>query len=515
MKNTFTGFLCTLLFFLMHVHSAAASVYASGSPGKLIAPPNTTTTSSITLLWDKPMEGKATAYIVYMNGKKKVKSLKTNCTISGLKPGKSYRFYVCAVDSNGIISAPGNVLVLKTKTRQRIFNILDYGAKADSSVNNTAAIQRAIDACTKDGIVLVPEGQFISGALFLKSNMTLQIEKGGELKASQNLQDYLPMVRNRFEGWELDTYASLINAGKLDRNAAYTIENIAIRGQGRITGGGSQLGNAMINANGIRSRGRLICIMNARNVEVQGLTLEDSHCWTLHYIYSSNISCHDLTINSFAINGDGIDPDSSIDSYIFNNIFSTADDCIAIKSGKNPEGNLVNRPTENVFISDCKFIRGLGLAIGSEMSGGVRNVVIRDCEVGNLKEGIQIKSRKDRGGFVENIRVRDCDLLRIKIETTITYNSDGEAAPELPHFRNIEFSNLDMSKGKTGKALIMVDGFPDPGHYTSNVSFSNIMLPPASSITVNYSKDVRFTRVICADGSKPAYKITNSEKIEK
>jgi polygalacturonase len=405
--------------------------------------------------------------------------------------------------------------LIKTKPEAKVYNILNFGARAGSNYNNTAAIQKAIDACSVGGIVLVPKGQFISGAIFLKSNMTLQIEKDGELKASTKLDDYLPLVRNRFEGWELDTYASLINAGKLNRDSLYTIENIAIRGEGKITGGGTYLGNAMIEAKGIRSRGRLICIMNARNVDIQGLTLRDSHCWTLHYIYSDNITCHDLDIKSTAINGDGIDPDSSTDSYIFNNNFSTSDDCIAIKSGKNPEGNIIGRPTENVLISDCKFVRGFSLAIGSEMSGGVKNIVIRDCEVGNLKEGIQIKSRKDRGGYVENVRVMDCDLLRIKIETTITYNSDGNAAPALPYFRNLEFSNLNMSKAKAGSIPISVDGFPDPEHYTANVVFRNILLPAASSVSLNYSKKITFRNVRCADGKAPAYTITNSENIEK
>lgn len=505
-----------ILITLLVSHTSIRAAVPVESPRNLISPPNSSTSTSVTLLWDKPLNyNRIQKYEIYLNGKKIAHSIKTNYTATGLRPNTKYRFSISSVDVKGTRSKTTNQLTINTRQVSKVYNILDYGARADDTDLDTRAVQKAIDACNSGGTVLVPKGQFIIGAIFLKSNMTLLIDNGGELKASTALSDYLPMVKNRFEGWELDTYASLINAGKLDRNPVYNIENIAIRGEGKITGGSSKLGDAMIEANGIRSRGRLICIMNAKNVNVQGLTLQDSHCWTLHYIYSNNVTCHDLDIKSTARNGDGIDPDSSTDSYIFNSTFSTADDCIAIKSGKNPEGNIVARPTVNVHISDCKFVKGFGLAIGSEMSGGVKNVSIRDCEVGNLKEGIQIKSRKDRGGYVENVYVSDCDLLRIKIETTVAYNSDGESAPALPHFRNLVFSNMNMSKARVNSTPISVDGFADVKHYTSNVTFKNVVLPLNAAVSLNYCKDIRFQNVLTVDHKAPVYKITNSENIQK
>ncbi|MDR6783365.1 exo-poly-alpha-galacturonosidase [Pedobacter africanus] len=514
MKFNKQSFLVLLSLLVYHLTLRAAEPVES--PGNLIAPPNSSTATSVTLLWDKPLNyTHIQKYNVYLNGKKIAESAKTNYTATGLKPGTAYQFSISSVDDKGVSSKMSKQLIVKTAALSKIYNILNFGAKADDSTPDTKAVQKAIDACNSGGTVLVPKGQFIIGAIFLKSNMTLLIDKGGELKASPALNDYLPMVKNRFEGWELETYASLINAGKLDRKPVYNIENIAIRGEGKITGGSSELGNAMIGAKGIRSRGRLICIMNAKNVNVQGLTLQDSHCWTLHYIYSDKVTCHDLNIRSTAINGDGIDPDSSTDSYIFNSTFSTADDCIAIKSGKNPEGNIVARPTVNVRISDCKFVKGFGLAIGSEMSGGVKNVIIRDCEVGNLKEGIQIKSRKDRGGYVEDVYVSDCDLLRIKIETTVAYNSDGESAPALPHFRNLVFSNMNMSKAKANGTPISVDGFANVKHYTSNVTFKNVVLPLNAAVSLNYCRDIKFENVLTVDHKAPVYKITNSENIQK
>lgn len=507
--------LLILLSFLVY-NTALRATESIESPGNLITPPNSSTATSVTLLWDKPLNySHIQKYNVYLNGKKIAQSAKTNYTVTGLSSNTTYKFSISSVSDRGISSKTTKTLTVSTRPVSKVYNILDYGAVPDDPNLDTKAVQKTIDVCNFGGTVLVPKGQFIIGAIFLKSNMTLLIDKDGELKASKMLDDYLPMVKNRFEGWELDTYASLINAGKLDRKPVYNIENITIRGEGKITGGSSELGNAMIGAKGIRSRGRLICIMNAKNVNVQGLTLQDSHCWTLHYIYSDNVTCHDLDIKSTAINGDGIDPDSSTDSYIFNSTFSTSDDCIAIKSGKNPEGNIVARPTVNVRISDCKFVRGFGLAIGSEMSGGVKKVSIRDCEVGNLKEGIQIKSRKDRGGYVEDVYVSDCDLLRIKIETTVAYNSDGKAAPVLPHFRNLMFSNMNMSKAKVNSTPISVDGFADVKHYTSNVTFKNVLLPQNAAVSLNYCKDIKFENVRTVDHKVPVYKISNSENIKK
>src|SRR5262249_42256224 len=118
------------------------------------------------------------------------------------------------------------------------------------------------------------------------------------------------MILNRFEGWELKTYASLLEAGTLDRKGGYEVTNLRITGGGTIMGAGGKVGNAMIAASGIRSRSRLICLMNCQNVSISNLTVTNSHCWTIHYIYSNNVTCNDLTVISTARNGDGIDPDS-------------------------------------------------------------------------------------------------------------------------------------------------------------------------------------------------------------
>ncbi|RYE29684.1 MAG: glycoside hydrolase family 28 protein, partial [Sphingobacteriaceae bacterium] len=377
--------------------------------------------------------------------------------------------------------------------------------------NNTKAIQAAINTCTTGGTVYIPKGYFISGALFLKSDMTLYIEKGGVLKGSTIVEDYLPMIYNRFEGWELNTYASMLNAGSLNRNGTYNVKNLKITGGGTISGGGRRLADAMVKLKGLRSRGRLICLMNCQDVCLSNLTVTEPPSWTIHYIYSNNITCHNLNIITANIrNGDGIDPDSSTDSYIFNCTFSTGDDCIAIKSGKNPEGFFVGKPTKNVRITDCNFIKGHGISIGSEMSGGVSEVLVQDCKAGALLHGMQIKGTKERGGFVKNVTVTDCQMLQITIFSAVNYNNDGEAAPEIPRFENFVFKNIDLSQASLKEPTININGFKDPAHYLKNVTFNNIKMPEGSEIVINNAKQIKFTDVKTVTGSKPKYSIGNS-----
>jgi len=483
-------------------------------PKNLIVPPESATESTITLLWDKPSENDTTLlFLIYQNRILIDSVTKTNYMVKKLEQETEYSFFVKAKNANGEISGESNKVEYSTKKQGQVFNVMSYGAKNDGRTLNTRAIQKTIDACTPGGTVFIPKGIFLSGALFLKSNMTLYISEGCILKGSTNPDDYLPMVKNRFEGWELESFASLINAGELDRSGGYNIKNLTIMGKGVISGGGATLAKPIIENFGMRSRGRLICLMNCYNVNIQGLTIENSPCWTIHYIYSKNITCHDLDIRSTAQNGDGIDPDSSTDSYIFNCTFNTGDDCIAIKSGKNPEGYYIGKPSQNIFISDCDFIDGHSIAIGSEMSGGVNNVVIRDCNSGNLKYGLQVKATKDRGGYVTGLKVTNCNLSRITVFTSVNYNNDGEPAPKIPFIRDLEFTNINMSKVNTKEPAIFIDGFEGIENYTKNIKFTNIIIPENQIVMVNYCKDVLFKDVRDENNQEPVYKITDSENI--
>ncbi len=490
-----------------------ASPASPSSPFRLFIAPQTLRSGEVTLLWDKSESADTgVTYHVFRDDEPIGDSLKTHFTATGLSPGHVYVFTVKAAPASGD-SQLSNPVRVQTPLQEKTISIVDYGAKGDGKTNNTRAIQAAINACPADGVVFIPAGVFVSGALFLKSEMTLEIAAGGILQGSTLAADYEPFILNRFEGWEMKTYASLLNAGALDHGGPFTVRHLSIRGSGKIVGGGAALAKEMIDAHGMRSRGRLICLMNCSDVEIQGLTLEDPPCWTLHYIYCENVSCHDLIINSTVRNGDGLDPDSSRNSYIFNCVFSNGDDCIAIKSGKNPEGNVIGRPTENVRISDCRFLRGHGISIGSEMSGGVRNVLVEDCVAGNLLNGLQIKATKDRGGFVEDVLVRDCDLQKITVLTALNYNNDGAPAPGAPYFRRFRFVDLDLGKADPSKPVIIINGFAESGHRTSDVTFENLKLPNGSIVQVDQAENVRFSRVVTSDGQKPKYEISRSDRV--
>ena len=512
--NTLTHLFILSFAFLIYP-STQTNCQVSDSPRNLMSPAGTETDSSITILWDKPdIYKNVKEYEVYCNDKNVGTSHKINYTLKGLKPNSKYSIYIKARKENHELSGQSNSIEIKTKIESRVFNILDFGAKGDNTTLNTTAIQKAIDACTAGGTVYIPSGIFLSGALFLKSNMTLFIATGGTLKGSRNTKDYLPLIPSRFEGWEVNSFASLITAGKLDKSGPCNVSDIRIIGGGTIEGGGPALGAAMTAAEGSRTRGRLICLMNCENVSIEGLRILSSPCWTIHYTYCKNITCNGLTILNDSRNGDGIDPDSSIDSYIINCTFSTGDDCIAIKSGKNPEGNVIALPTINVRITDCIFIKGHSLAIGSEISGGVKNVFVQDCKIGALDNGIRIKTNKFRGGYVENVVVKDCDLLNILITTQYAPNNDGEAAPNLSVIKNLEFSNLNMAEASISKPAISIDGFDDPQHYFKDIVIKNIIVPKNATISVKYCNNVIFDNVLTNKGEKPAYSVESSTDIK-
>ena len=505
----------TLLLFLALSLKMTSFGANNNTPKELKSPAGTATETTIVLIWDKPDNyADITGYDIFENGKNIGTSAKTNYTVHHLTPNTTYSFTIKSKNAKGELSTSGNEIKVTTKKSGKVFNIMDYGAKGDSITLNTKAIQKAINACTPGGTVLIPEGIFLSGALYFKSDMTLYIKKGGVLKGSIKIADYDSIITTRFEGWEVKSYSSLITAGTYDPSGKINIHDLSIRGEGKIYGGGTPLGKAMIAAKGLRGRGRLICIMNCQNLDIQGLAIENPPCWTIHYTYCRNVNCHDLNIYSNTANGDGIDPDSSVDSEIFNCTFSTGDDCIAIKSGKNPEGNVVNKPTENIRITNCSFPRGHSLAIGSEMSGGVRNVYIRDCELGKLLYGLQIKGSKERGGYVENVVAKDCDLQQIKIVTSFNYNNDGAAAPKLPIFRNMEFSNLDMRKASTKMPVIYMEGFDNPAHFTNNIKLKNILLPESSTVYLKNCDHITFENVLQSPSKqKPVYNVITSTNI--
>jgi polygalacturonase len=502
--------------------SADADTQNPLPPQNLMSPPAAVTESTILLLWDKPAtidQASFAQYCVYRDGVLVGETTKGGFNVTGLAPQTAYTFTVKVKDRSGALSAPCNELKIATESEGQIFDITRYGARGDGQTVNTQAIQKAIDACTEGGTVLVPAGTFLSGALFLKSNMTFKIAVNGVLKGTTNLDDYRPFIESRFEGWDLMCFASLLNAGKRDTQGPPNASNIKILGEGTIDGSGGVLDRAQSQDSGIRSRGRAVHLINTENVYLQGLTISYGPGWTTHAIYSKNLTFSQLKVISrnpeYRIrNGDGIGADSSSHVYIFDNYFKTGDDSITVKSGKNMIGYKVARPSTDIRITDNVIDGSMGgIVIGSEMSGGVSNVFVSDCTISGISwEGLDIKSNVVRGGTVENIVFQNITLsdMRLGIRLTMDYNvnNDGDPAPLPPAFRNIRFENITSGTGV--RTAIQCTGLPDSR--IENVYFKNVNINANQGCVVKYCDTIIFenTRI---NGSTGPYTVSNSENV--
>ena len=406
-----------------------------------------TTDTSITLWWNKPNTA-PDSYSVLLNSQAVFNATKTHCTLKDLAANTEYTVEIVGVGTQ----------TLRTRKAIRRIDVTQapYFAKGDGTTLNTAALQQAINNCGADECVYLPKGVYMTGALRLHSHMALYLNEGAVLQGTQTIADYEPRILSRFEGIEGMCYSSVLNMGCLDHTAAPNCEDVLIYGGGTIAGGGKALARSIIenertrlkvyleelgekvleceNMDTIpgRVRGRLINMSNCRNIRITGLTLADGPCWNVHMIYCDQIVTDHCAFRSEGVwNGDGWDPDSSENCTLFACEFRTGDDAVAIKSGKNPEGNIINRPTRHIRIFDCVIHFGHGITIGSEMSGGVEDVCIWDCDLGRSKYGIEIKGTKKRGGYVRNVHARDCTVSRVLMHA-VGYNDDGVGAPTPP-----------------------------------------------------------------------------------
>lgn len=473
------------------------------------------TEEAITVYWEKMAGEQGLRYRIYLNGTQTAETEKTHGTLEGLKERTAYELSVRAVLGTEKNGEPKEELIWEsnctahTQKRKRRIDITQapYLAKGDGKALNTAAIQQAIEDCKEDEMVYVPTGTFLTGALTLHDHMELYLEEGAVLQGSSNPEDYLPRIPSRFEGTERECYQSLLNLGVMDHRAGCASGNVLIRGKGTISGGGRLLAERMMaaererlkeyihslgdkvleceNANTIpgRTRGRLIQLCNTKNVRITGLTLQNGSGWNVHMIYSEQIVTDHCIFRSENIwNGDGWDPDSSSDCTILACTFYTGDDSVAIKSGKNPEGNEIGRPCSHIRIFDCTCAYGHGITMGSEMSGGIEDVAIWDCNLGNSLYGLEIKGTKKRGGFVRDISVRGCRLPRILMHSVL-YNNDGEGAPVPPVFEKCLFEDMDilgryMDKDREYQPCraIELEGFDEEGYEIRGIVFRRIRL---------------------------------------
>jgi polygalacturonase len=323
-------------------------------------------------------------------------------------------------------------------------NARDHGAIGDGTTLNTAMLQEALDRCNVlgGGEVVIPAGRYLTGSLSLRSNVTLRLEKDALLLGSDDFTHYRK-GQVRWEGKWIPGYLGLIHA--------IDAENIAIVGDGRIEGNIAVAGRPSKD-NPLR-RPALIEPIGCDGVHLEGFSTLYAHMWSIHPTYCDNVVIKNLTVRSTETNGDGIDIDSSRHVLIDGCDIATGDDCISLKSGRGEEGYRLNRPTENVRITNCTF-EGRGyscIGIGSEASAGIRDIVVEHCKVRSVyKNAFYIKSRIGRGSSIENLTFRDIDAASMRMGfLSINQVSAGiqDKCPVpgidgVPLFRNFRFQDI-------------------------------------------------------------------------
>jgi polygalacturonase len=410
-----------------------------------------------------------------------------------MKPALVFALFVVALSALAQTGGPS----------QKRFVITDFGAIGDAGTVNTKAIQTAIDRCATSGggAVVIPKGTFLSGAIFLKQGVNLLVEKEGVLKGTTNIADY-PMIDTRWEGTEEKWTSSFVNAEGLT--------NLEISGEGTIDGSGEEwLQNSPprgqrppANAGAPaappppgqrRGRPRLIGIQNSKHVRVAGLNLHNQAVWCLFLLYSEDVVAENLRITAEhnIPSSDGIDIDSSKNVRVNNVYIDVNDDCISIKSGKDADGLRVNRPAEDILIENSHFAYGHGgVAMGSETSGGIRNVEVRNCisDSGNWAP-IRFKTQPSRGGVVENITYRDMKLheTRQAFEFNLEWRMVPPIAPPakvLPVVRNVKIVNVTGDVGSVG----IIHGLADSP--IRDIHFENCNIAAQKGFRLEHARNV-------------------------
>jgi polygalacturonase len=411
---------------------------------------------------------------------------------------------------------------------ENVCNITEFGAIGDGVTMNTKAFSDAITDCVKKGggKVVVPAGKWLTGPIKMQSNIHLEVGKDAEILFSTNLDDYLPVVFSRFEGIEYYNYSPPIYANDCT--------NIALTGEGKINGQGDvnwwkiagnytteklyEMGNKNTPVenrvfgkpeDGLRPS--FIQFVNCKNILIDGPTFIKGPMWTVHPIYSHDIVIKNITIlTDPGPNTDGIVLDSSKNILVENSTFDTGDDAIAIKSGRDQDGLRVNIPSENIVVRNSNIKNAHGaIAIGSEMSGGVRNIFAYNLSANHSEFGLRIKSAMGRGGIVENIWIQGLtmkNVMRDAIQITADYQEPFNPIinTELPLFRNIHIRDISCAKAKT---TISLHGSPNSP--VENIDFENFDTTSLNGVIINNSKNVTLKNININMESGPIFEFTN------
>lgn len=411
----------------------------------------------------------------------------------------------------------------------RLIKITDLGALADGQTDCLPAIRRAIDSCFVQGggTVWIPAGTyFVQGPIHLKSRINLHLAKNATLRFSTNPSHYLPVVRTRWEGVDCYNYSPLIYA--------YQQEDIAITGSGTLDGqadttnwwpwsnsrqygwrpGELSQGDTMSRprlydwntrevpveerqlGEGAYLRPNFIQPFACTRVLIDSVTIRNSPMWVIHPCLSEQVVVRHARIISHGPNSDGCDPESCRNVLIEHCYFDTGDDCIALKSGRNQDGRRANKPIENVVIRDCRMKDGHGgVVIGSEVSGGARNIYAEDCQMDspNLDRALRIKTNRIRGGTVENLFFRDIKVGEVReavIRVNLHYPIYSDPNQEyIPIVRNIYLEGVESSRSTYG---LLIEGY-DEAHPVQGIYLKDCRLNGVTQGNkIEFAEDLQF-----------------------
>ncbi len=506
-------------------------------------------------------------------------------TLFFLACGESEQIRVSMTDrTNGIDALYEGVEFDMPRVRETSFpdlevSIVDFGATGDGLHSNTKAIADAIEEVHQKGggRVTVPRGMWLTGPIALKSNINLHLEDGALLLFSKDFDEY-PLIETSFEGLNTIRCVSPISARD--------VENIAITGKGTIDGNGdawrfvkkgkmtsSQWKN-LLKSGGVLNEAKdiwfpsesslsgyvatssfnvpetkdlkelesmkdflrpvLVSIINSKRILLDGPTFQNSPAWNIHPLMSEDIIIRNLNVRNpwYSQNGDGLDLESCKNVLVYNNTFDVGDDAICIKSGKNEDGRERAMPTENVIIKNNTVYHGHGgFTVGSEMSGGVRNIHVSHCTFIGTDVGLRFKSTRGRGGVVENIYISNIDMINIPTDA-INFNlfyggnspvleEDQSAADEArdetpvpvseqtPSFRNIFMRDIQVIASGVGASF---QGLPEMN--LQNVSLENAVLQAETGIIAVDTDGLNLKNVKVIPGKGSALTLYNSKNVE-
>jgi polygalacturonase len=446
--------------------------------------------------------------------------------------------------ADGLPSWVNQVGARQSPKKRRMFLVKAYGAVADGVTNSTQAIQKAIDDCAKGGggVVSFKEGSYVTGAIFLKSNVHLRVDEGVTLLGSQEDSDY-PSIWTRVAGIEMNWPAALINVSGQ--------RNVRISGGGTIDGRGEKwwakywkLRREDYEPRGLRwasdydaERVRLMVVWKSSDVTVENLKLKRSGFWTVQVVYSDHVTVDGVKISdNKGPSTDGVDIDSSDHVLVQNCDIDNNDDDICLKAGRDSDGLRVNRPTAYIVIRQNTIRSGGGVvSFGSETSGGIRKVVAYDNIGIGTNEGIRFKSAKTRGGYVEDVLIRGLKLTNVPLPFTFTLNWNPSYSyatipkdmtniprhwtvlntPVLPperglcEFRNITIEDVEITGARQ---VFSATGLPEKA--VRNVKWVNVTAQGQTAGVIEYASDWTMTNVKLQTRDGASIKMSNNKNVD-